>query len=108
MANNKVRIRSGDTVLVIAGKDRGKTGKVLRVIPEDSRVVVEGIKVVKRHQKPAGEQRGGVIFKEAPIHVSNVALWDVENQRRVKVGFKVEGDAKLRVDRKTGASIDKA
>jgi large subunit ribosomal protein L24 len=106
MSKNKLRIRSGDQVVVIAGKDKGKTGKVLGVFPEDRMVTVEGVRVVKRHRKPVGEQRGGIVFKEARIDVSNVALWDAESGRRVKVAFREVDGRKVRVDRKTGAVLD--
>lgn len=105
--NKKFRIRGGDQVVVITGKDKGQVGRVLRVIPEDDAVVVEGVRVVTRHQKPAGERPGGRLTKEAPIHISNVALWNSEESRRVKVAFKVQDDGiKVRVDRKSGATID--
>lgn len=106
MAKNKLRIKSGDTVIVIAGKDKGRTGRVLKVDPEARAVQVEGVRVVKRHQKPAGEQPGGVIHKEAFIDVSNVAFWDAEREARVKVGFAVVDGKKVRVDRKSGAPLD--
>ena len=80
MSKNKLRIRSGDTVVVIAGKDRGKTGKVLRVDPESRKVAVEGVRVVTRHSPGQGDQPGGIVHKEALIDVSNVALWDAANE----------------------------
>lgn len=102
---NKLKIRRDDTVVVIAGKHKGKVGKVVRVLPMEGRVVVEGVAMIKRHMKAQGEQAGSIVEREAPIHVSNVALWNAAEGRRVKVGFKVEGDAKVRVDRKTGAAV---
>ena len=108
MSKNKLRIRSGDTVIVTAGKDKGKTGRVVRVIPAVRKVAVEGLAVVKRHPKGVGEQPGGIVYKEAPIDISNVAYWDAENQRRVKIGFAVVDGKKVRVDRKTGAALDQA
>lgn len=108
MSKNKLKIRSGDTVVVVAGKDRGKTGKVVKVFPETRQVAVEGVRVVKRHQKGVGEQPGGIIYKEAPVDISNVALWDASGQRRVKVGYRVEDGKKIRIDRKTGNPIDNA
>lgn len=108
MSKNKMRIRKGDVVVVIAGKGRGTTGKVLRVDPEERRVAVEGIRVQKRHVKPVGENPGGVVYREALIDVSNVALWDAEQGRRVKVSLREIDGKKVRVDRKTGAVIDKA
>lgn len=104
---NKLRVRHGDTVVVIAGKDKGKVGRILKVDPAARAVQVEGVRVVKRHQKPVGDQPGGVVHKEAFIDVSNVALWDAENQVRVKVGFTVADGKKVRVDRKTGTVLDK-
>ena len=108
MAKSKCRIRRDDTVLVVAGKYKGTRGRVLRVIPDSSRVVVEGVNQIKRHQKPVGDQPGGIIEKEAPIHISNVALWVGEDDgRKVKVGYKFHDDGtKGRVDRKTGDVIE--
>ena len=107
MANAKVRIKSGDEVKVIAGKDKGKIGRVLKVLPEDRKLLVEGVRRVRRHQRPVGEQPGGIVEKEMPIDVSNVALWNSEDQQTVKVGFQVLDGQKVRVDRKTGNPIDK-
>jgi large subunit ribosomal protein L24 len=107
MATPKYRIRRGDQVVVIAGKNKGQRGRVLRVLPVEGRVVVEGVNLVKRHQKPVGEQPGQVITKEAPIHFSNVSLWNDAEQRRVKVGYTFQDDGrKVRVDRRTGQAID--
>jgi len=102
----KLKVRRDDTVVVISGKHKGKVGKIVRVLPEDGRVVVEGVALVKRHTKAQGQQAGSIVEKEAAIHVSNVALWNANEGRRVKVGFKVEEDGtKVRVDRKTGATV---
>ena len=102
----KLKIRRDDTVIVVTGKHRGKVGKVVRVHPIEGRVVVEGVARVKRHVKAQGEQAGSIVEKEAAIHVSNVALWNAEEGRRVKVGFKVSEDGtKTRIDRKTGAAV---
>lgn len=107
MAHAKVRIRSGDQVKVIAGKDKGRIGRVLRVLPAKRKVVVEGVGRVRRHHKPVGDQPGGIVEKEMPIDLSNVALWNATESRTVKVAFKVgEDGSKVRVDRKTGAPID--
>jgi large subunit ribosomal protein L24 len=102
----KLKIRRDDTVVVISGKHKGKIGKVVQVKPLEGRVVVEGVARVKRHVKAQGEQAGSIVEKEAAIHVSNVALWNAEEGRRVKVGFKVAEDgSKTRIDRKTGATV---
>ncbi len=107
MSHAKLRIRSGDWVKVIAGKDRGHVGRVLRVFPKRRKVIVEGAARVRRHHKPVNDQPGGIVEKEMPIDVSNVALWNADEERTVKVAFRVAEDgAKIRVDRKTGAPID--
>lgn len=104
---NKLRIKGGDTVVVIAGRDKGKVGRVLKVDPESRKVQVEGVRVVKRHQKPVGDQAGGILHKEAFVDISNVAFWNVDESRRVKVAFQIVDGKKVRVDRKTGAALDK-
>ena len=107
MARPKLRIKSGDDVIVIAGKDKGRTGRVVQVIPEKRQVIVEGVMRVQRHQRPVGDRPGGIIEKEMPIDVSNVALWNATEERRVKVAYKVDDDGnKIRVDRRTGDPID--
>ena len=109
-----MRIRSGDTVTVIGGKDRGKTGKVLRVDPGRQRVYVEGLNIVKRHQRPQqvrdaqrAESVGGVIEKEGPIHVSNVMLLDPKENKPTRVGIERGDDgSRRRVARRSGTPID--
>ena len=107
MATPKYKIKRGDTVVVITGKDKGKTGRVLSVDTGKSRLLVEGVNLVKKHQKPTGEQPGQVLHREAALHISNVSLWNVAEKRRVKVGYGTDADGrKVRVDRKTGQAID--
>ncbi len=109
MSKAKCRIRSGDTVLVVAGKEKGSRGRVLKVMAADGKVLVEGVNRRKKHQKPVGDQPGAIIEKEMPIHVSNVALWvGGDDGRKVKVGFAQVDGNKVRVDRKSGETIDKA
>ncbi len=104
----KMKIKRDDMVVVTAGRNNGQVGKILRVLPEEGRVIVEKINLVKRHIKPQGDRPGGVVEKEASIHVSNVALWSAADGRPVKVGWKVLADGtKVRIDRKTGAELDK-
>jgi len=106
--NNKCRIKSGDEVIVTTGKDKGKVGRVVRVMPADRQVVVEGVRRVRRHRRPVGDTPGGIIEKEMPIDISNVALWNATEKRRVRVAYRViEDGRKVRVDRKTGAVLDK-
>ncbi|MBP7776063.1 MAG: 50S ribosomal protein L24 [Acidobacteria bacterium] len=99
----KVRIKKNDTVLVRAGKDRGKRGRVLQVMPDKGRVVVEGIGLVKRHTRPNPQKniKGGILTRESAIHVSNVMLVDAESNQPARMGVRVEADgAKVRVRRK--------
>ena len=104
------KIRRDDEVIVISGKDRGKTGKVLRVDPGKDRVYVGGLNIVKRHMKPTqtptGNQVGGVIEREGPIHISNVMLIDPKDKKRTRVGISREGGKRARVSRRTGTAID--
>jgi large subunit ribosomal protein L24 len=107
-----VKIRRDDEVVVISGKDRGKTGKVLRVDPVKQKVFVEGLNLVKRHQRPTqlpnatGSQLGGVIEKEGPIHISNVMLIDPKDKKRTRVGVSREGGTRTRVARRSGTKLD--
>lgn len=102
----KYKIKRDDTVMVVAGKHKGQTGRVLRVQPRDERVVVENVNLVKRQVKPTANRPGGTIEKEASLHISNVALWNAEEGRRVKVGWRSDDGRKVRYDKSTGASID--
>ena len=103
-------VRKGDTVIVLAGKERGKKGKVLRVIPEKGRVVVERINMIKKHQKPTQKLRqGGIIEREGAIHLSNVMLVDPASNKPTRVGMKALSDGKkVRVARRSGEMLDKA
>jgi large subunit ribosomal protein L24 len=100
------KIRKGDKVVVIAGKDKGKTGSVLQVFPTDSRATVQGLNLVRRHTRQSASQDAGIYTREAPIHLSNLALADV-NGKPTRVGFKINDDGKkVRVARTTGDVID--
>ena len=102
------RIRTDDQVIVISGKDRGKTGKVLRVEPKKDRLYVEGLNIVKRHQRPTqtsrAQQTGGVIEREGPIHISNVMLIDPKDGKPTRVGIEIEDGKRFRVGKRTGAA----
>ena len=102
--NLKLKIKKGDQVIVLSGDDKGKTGEVVRAMPKEGKVVVQGINLVKRHTKPSQASAGGIITKEAPIHVSNVAL--VKDGKPTKVGYKTVDGKKVRVARKSGDVID--
>ena len=104
----KMKIKKGDTVIVIAGRDRGKKGEVLQVIPKADRLLVQGVNLVKRHQRPGPANPGGIMEKEATIHISNVAHLDPASDKPTRVGFKVvEGERKVRVARRSGEVIDR-
>ena len=104
------RIRKGDKVVVLAGRDRGRTGEVIEVNPRAERAMVRGVNVVKRHQRQTAQQEGGIISKEMPIHLSNIALADPKDGKPTRVGFKTVGkgdDRKLvRVAKRSGVEID--
>ncbi|MBB1247868.1 MULTISPECIES: 50S ribosomal protein L24 [unclassified Rhizobium] len=100
------KIRKGDKVVILTGKDKGRSGEVLQVIPKEDRAIVRGINVVKRHQRQSASQEAGIITKEAPIHLSNIAIADPKDGKPTRVGFKVEGDKKVRVAKRSGVSID--
>jgi len=103
----KLKIRKGDKVVVITGKEMGKTGEVLHVLRDESRVLVQGVNIVKRHTRPSAANPGGIIDKEAPLHVSNVAHVDPKSGKPTRVGFKVlDGGRKVRVARRSGEPID--
>lgn len=106
---NKMHVKKGDTVVVISGKDKGKKGRVLAAYPKDQRVLVEGVNLVKKHQKPnAANPQGGIITQEAPIHVSNVLIADPKTGEPTRTGIKIlENGKKVRYAKKSGEIIDK-
>ena len=102
----KIHIKKGDTVYVNAGNDKGKTGKVLSVNPSEDRAVVEGINMVSKHTKPNSKQpQGGLIKQEASIHISNLNLIDPQSGKPTRVGYKLDGDKKIRYAKKSGEEI---
>jgi large subunit ribosomal protein L24 len=104
----KFKIRKGDQVIVITGREKGKRGEVLRVLRAENRVLVQGVNMVKRHQRPSAASAGGIVEKEAPLHISNVAHIDPSSSKPTRVGFKVlEGGRKVRVARRSGEVIDR-
>jgi large subunit ribosomal protein L24 len=102
----KLKIKKGDTVYVNAGNDKGKTGKVLSVLKDEDRVIVEGINLVSKHTKPNSKQpQGGIIKQEAPIHISNLNLIDPKSNKPTRVGYRMDGDKKVRYAKKSGEEI---
>ena len=103
----KFKIKKGDRVIVIAGKDKGKTGEVLRVVRDDDRVVVQGVNMIKRHTRASQTSAGGIVEREAPIHASNVAIFNSETGKADRVGFQVKEDGtKVRIYKSTQTQID--
>ena len=101
------KIKKGDKVIVITGRDKGRSGEVIEMRRDDGRVLVRGVNMVKRHQRQTAQQEGGIISKEAPIHLSNVALADPKDGKPTRVGFKVQPDGKkIRIAKRSGAEID--
>ena len=103
---NKLKLKKGDEVIVIAGKDKGKTGKITKMNPDIFEAIVSGINKVKKHQKPDKNQAGGIIEKEMPIHISNLAFYDTALKKGVRVGFKFDQkNKKIRINKNSGKII---
>jgi large subunit ribosomal protein L24 len=104
------KIRKGDKVIVLTGRDKGRTGEVVEVRPNDDRAIVRGVNMVKRHQRQSAQQEGGIISKESTIHLSNLAVADPKDGKPTRIGFKFigEGEArkKVRIAKRSGAEID--
>ena len=102
-----LKIKKGDKVVVISGSDKGKTGEVLRTLPSENRVVVQGVNLVKRHTRASATSQGGIIEKEATIHVSNVPHVDPKDNKPTRVGFKLVDDRKVRIAKRSGEQLDR-
>ncbi|MBC8239188.1 MAG: 50S ribosomal protein L24 [Alphaproteobacteria bacterium] len=103
----KFKLKKGDDVVVLSGRDKGKKGSILRMLRQDDRVLVDGVNLVKRHPRPSGSQPGGIIEKEASIHVSNVALADPKDGTATRVGFRFLDDGrKVRFAKRSGEVVD--
>ncbi|MBX3517905.1 MAG: 50S ribosomal protein L24 [Rhodospirillales bacterium] len=104
----KLKIRKGDRVVVITGRSKGKTGEVLKVMPKENRAVVQGVNMVKRHTRPTQMSGGGIVEKEGPIHISNLAHVDPKSGQPTRVGFKILADGrKVRFAKRSGEMIDR-
>lgn len=107
MTQPKLKIKKGDRVVVLAGRDKGKRGEVLQVIPSENRALVQGINVVRRHQKQSAQQEGEIVAKEASIHISNIELEDPADGSPTRVGYKFMDDGrKVRFAKRSGEAID--
>jgi large subunit ribosomal protein L24 len=103
----KFKIKKGDKVVVTTGRDKGKQGEVLRVLREEERVLVQGVNMVKRHTAPSQMSPGGIVEKEAPLHISNVAHIDPKSNKATRVGYKIDKDGrKTRIAKRSGEAID--
>ena len=100
------KIRKGDKVVVITGRDKGRTGEVIEVKPAQERALVRGIHMVKRHQKQSASQEGGIVTKESSVHLSNLAVADPKDGKPTRIGFKMVGDKKVRFAKRSGVEID--
>jgi large subunit ribosomal protein L24 len=100
------KIKKGDQVVVLAGKDKGKTGSVLQILPEEKRALVQGINLIRRHTKQTPEREAGIYTREAPIHLSNIALADPKDGKPTRVGFTVKDGVKSRVAKRSGEVIN--
>jgi len=104
----KLKVKKGDTVVVISGRDKGKRGEILRVLPTENRLIVQGVHIARRHTKQSLGQPGGIVDKELTIHVSNVAHIDPQSNRPTRVGYRtLDGGRKVRVARRSGEVLDK-
>ncbi len=97
--NRKFKLKKGDEVIVTAGKDKGKTGKIIKMLPKINKAIVSEVNKIKKNQKPDNNQPGGIIEKEMPIHISNISFYDSKSSKGIKIGFKITGDKKIRINR---------
>ena len=103
---NKIKLKKGDEVIVLAGKDKGKRGKIVRVIPEVRKVIVSDINKYKKHQKPGNNEPGGIIEKDMPMHISNVAFFNIDSNKGTRIGYSIDKDGKkIRINKKSGKEI---
>ena len=101
------KIRKGDKVIVLAGRDKGKSGEVIKVVPAESRALVRGVNMVRRHQRQTAAQQGGIVAKEATVHLSNLAIADPKDGKPTRIGFKLLKDGrKVRIARRSGEQVD--
>ncbi len=103
--NIKLKLKKGDEVIVLAGKDKGKKGKIIKVNPKDNKAIVSDLNKVKKNQKPDNNQPGGIIEKEMPIHISNLSFFDPTSNKGIRVGYKIVNNKKVRINKLTGKEI---
>ena len=104
--NNKIKLKKGDEVIVLAGKDKGKRGKIVKVFPDLRKVIVADVNKYKKHQKPGNNEPGGIIEKDMPLHISNVSYFDADSKKGTRIGFIFNKDGKkMRINKKSGKEI---
>ena len=103
--SNKIKLKKGDEVIVNTGKDKGKKGKIIKIIPKINKAIVSDINKVKKHNKPDNNQPGGITEKEMPIHISNLSFFDSVSNKGIKIGLKISNNKKVRINRLTGKEI---
>ena len=101
----ETKLKKGDNVMVLSGKDKGKIGIILSILPLDNKALVKGINIVKKHQKPSKQSGGGIIEKELPINLSNLSFVSKKDNKPTKIGYKIENDKKQRFEKRTGDTI---
>ncbi len=101
----KFKLKKGDEVIVLTGKDKGKTGKIIKILPKKEKAIVSELNKVKKNQKPDNNQPGGIIEKEMPIHISNLAFFDTKNNKGIRIGYKKTDEKKIRINKSTGKAI---
>ncbi len=101
-----MKLKVGDKVVVISGADKGKEGKIIKTLRNEDKVIVEGVHIVKKHQKGNGQETGGILEREAPIHVSNVMMVDPKTKKGTRVGYTTEKDKKIRISKKSNEKLD--
>ena len=103
--NNKFKLKKGDEVIVLVGKDKGKTGKIVKMLPKAMKAIVSEINKVKKNQKPDNNQPGGIVDKEMPIHISNLSFYDPLSKKGIRVGYKLDNNKKIRINKSSGKEI---
>tara|TARA_E500000178_G_C16998651_1_gene744507 strand:- start:960 stop:1274 length:315 start_codon:yes stop_codon:yes gene_type:complete len=103
--NIKIKLKKGDDVIVLTGKDKGKTGKIVKILPKEMKAIVSEINKVKKNQKPDNDQPGGIIEKEMPMHISNLSFYDASLKKGIKIGYKIEKNKKVRINKQSGKVI---
>ena len=102
---NKIKIKKGDEVIVLTGKDKGKTGKIVKMFPKKMKAIVSELNKVKKNQKPDNNQPGGIVDKEMPIHISNLSFYDPELKKGIRIGYKFIENKKVRINKSSGKEI---